>query len=217
MRRILWLFLFAAAMAVVEAAVVVYLRLLYYPENLQVIFPLRLMQLDHFTIEVGREVATMVMLAAVAALATKSVLHRFAVFCYLMGLWDLFYYVWLKVMIGWPVSWFEWDVLFLIPWPWLGPWLCSAAIALLFVAWGAHVLSADGEFAFTGRKLWLFITGSCLGLAAFLWPAFFVLWHEGPKGLAGWSPAGFPWPLYLIAIVLMAAGLPWRQRRVFAP
>ena len=124
---------YAIAMACVESALVVYLRALYYPENPLAIFPLVLLSNTHFVFELLRESATLLMIGAVAWLAANDGTRRFAAFLYVFGLWDIFYYAWLKAFIGWPVSPEEWDVLFLIPWPWLGPWLAPVAISLVFV------------------------------------------------------------------------------------
>jgi hypothetical protein len=51
-------------------------------------------------------------------------------------LWDIFYYVGLKTLLGWPPSLFTWDVLFLIPVPWSAPVLAPVAAAAYFVAVG---------------------------------------------------------------------------------
>ena len=64
-RRLIWLAVFAVAMAYVEAAVVVYLRAIYYPEGFS--FPLALIEPRLSAIEVGREAATLVMLLGVTA------------------------------------------------------------------------------------------------------------------------------------------------------
>ncbi|MBM3324458.1 MAG: hypothetical protein FJY66_02190, partial [Calditrichaeota bacterium] len=58
--RILWVVCFSIAMAVVEAAIVVYLRRIYYPEGFH--FPLKAIELATLCIELLREVATVVML-----------------------------------------------------------------------------------------------------------------------------------------------------------
>ncbi len=52
------------------------------------------------------------------------------------GVWDIFYYVFLKVMCDWPRSLFDWDILFLLPLPWWGPVLAPVSIALLMIVWG---------------------------------------------------------------------------------
>ena len=56
MRKIFWILVFSIAMALVEAAVVVYLWALYYPEGFA--FPLPMITVRHFIVELGREAAT---------------------------------------------------------------------------------------------------------------------------------------------------------------
>jgi hypothetical protein len=205
-RRLFWLTLFAVAMAYLEAAVVVYLRQVHYPENLLVIFPPRILSGPDLAIELGREVATLVMILAVALLTARGLVAVIAVFVYVFGLWDIFYYVWLKATIGWPVSWIEWDILFLIPWAWLGPWLTAAAIALLFVLWGGRVLVHGCTYRFPAWAAISFVSGLLLAVAAFLQPAVPFLSGE-MAAFAGFQPNGFWWPLYLAGYALMAVGL----------
>lgn len=212
---VICLTVFAIAMAYLEAAIVVYLRGLYYPDDITRVFPLAMLTPAHLLIEIGREACTILMLTTVAVIAAHGFTRRFAVFCLLMGIWDLFYYVWLKVLIGWPLTWLEWDVLFLIPWIWLGPWICPAVIAMLFIIWGCRVLASPAEFSFSRRQSIIFVAGALLGLASFLWPAADVLFSTGIGGLAGFMPQQFGWWLYLPGVLLMSMGLPWRERRVF--
>jgi len=56
--------LFAVAMAYLEAAVVTYLRQIFYPEGFS--FPLKVFTGEIMIIELGREVASIAMLALVA-------------------------------------------------------------------------------------------------------------------------------------------------------
>ena len=111
--------LFAIAMGLLEAIVVVYLRELYYPEGFG--FPLKAMKPGIAGIELLRELATLVMLITVGVITGKTATGRFAWFIYSFAIWDLFYYVFLKVLLGWPDSFFTWDILFLIPVTWVGP------------------------------------------------------------------------------------------------
>ena len=207
-RTLLWLTLFAIAMAQVEASIVVHLRTIYYPARPLEIFPLTLLTYRDLAIELVRELATVVMILCVALLAARGFIRVFAAFVFVFGLWDLFYYLWLKIMIGWPVSWFEWDILFLIPWPWLGPWLTPALIALLFVMWGGWILSSSRPVHFSRHNSVLFILGVLLALVAFLLPAVPLLW-EGEAALRGYQPARFCWLLYIPGYFLMAISL-WR-------
>lgn len=111
--------LFAIAMGFLESAVVVYLREIYYPEGFN--FPLKIMEAPVTYTELFREVATLVMLVSVSWLCAKVWIVRFAWFIYLFAIWDIFYYVFLWALLGWPESLLTWDLLFLIPTTWVGP------------------------------------------------------------------------------------------------
>jgi hypothetical protein len=58
--------IFSIAMGFLEAAVVVYLRTLYYPEGFS--FPLKNIPIDIFLVEIGREISTIVMLAFISSI-----------------------------------------------------------------------------------------------------------------------------------------------------
>jgi len=207
-RRRQWIGLtaFAIAMAFVEAAVVVYVRQIYYPEDPLVIFPLNTLSPHHLVIEWVREMATLVMILSVAWLAEKGFVRVFAAFVYIFGLWDIFYYLWLKLTIGWPVSWLEWDILFLIPWVWLGPWIAPVSIAALFVVWGGWVLASSQSLRFTYLSASVFGIGAGLGLAAFLQPAVPLL-AQGADAFKQFLPGEFWWGLFITGYVLMAVAL----------
>jgi hypothetical protein len=119
--RIVWISVtaFAIAMGLLETIVVVYLRELYYPEGFA--FPLKLMKPMMVSIELLRELATLIMLLAVGFIAGKNASTRFAWFIYAFAIWDIFYYVFLRLLVNWPESLFTWDILFLIPVTWVGP------------------------------------------------------------------------------------------------
>lgn len=138
---------FGVAFGYVEAAVVVYLRLHYYPGGFT--FPLAEMPWHVALTEITREAATIIMLAAVSWLAGKRFLARFAYFAFAFAVWDIFYYIFLKVILDWPPSPFTWDVLFLIPLPWLAPVLAPIIVSLCLI--GASVIILRREE--TGRPL----------------------------------------------------------------
>jgi hypothetical protein len=207
-RNLIWLTLFALCMGQVEASLVIHLRSIYYPGNPLEIFPLTLMTHRDLAIEIARELATVLMILSVAMLTARGFTRMFATFVYLFGLWDLFYYLWLKIMIGWPVSLFEWDVLFLIPWPWLGPWISPALIALLFAVWGGWILYSPKEVRFTRRISILFLVGTLLALLAFLLPAMPLL-SKGEEAFRGYQPGVFRWSLFIPGYILMVFSL-WR-------
>lgn len=204
--RLIWLTLFSIAMAHVEAALVVHLRTIYYADNPLAIFPLNILSQRDLSIELAREGATVVMILSVALLAEKGFTRIFAAFVYVFGLWDICYYIWLKLMIGWPQSWLEWDVLFLIPWPWLGPWIAPALIALMFVAWGGWTLQQKAERRFTRVSTALFMLGTVLTLATFLLPGAPLL-ADGTEAFRNFTPTEFSWALFVVGYLLMLAGL----------
>jgi hypothetical protein len=210
-RILIWLTLYAIAMAYVEAALVVHLRHLYYADNPLTIFPLRLLSHPDLAIELIREVATILMLVTVALLTERDIGRRFAAFVYTFGVWDLGYYGCLKLLIDWPQSWLEWDVLFLLPWPWFGPWITPAAIALLFTGWGAWVLLSERQPRFTRSSISLFVGGAVLGLAAFLLPAVGLL-PQGEVAFRGYQPEHFAWSLFVPGFVAMTVGLIYAAR-----
>jgi len=109
---------FAVAMAYVEAAVVAYLRLLFYPDGFLVeTATLDAVPRQVLLTEAGREAATIVMLLAVAFLtARRNWWERLAYFIWAFAVWDIFYYVWLFVLIRWPSNLMTLDVLFLTSW-----------------------------------------------------------------------------------------------------
>jgi hypothetical protein len=205
-RTLAWLSLYAAAMAYLEAAVVVYLRRIHYPGNMLSLFPLKVWSSADLLIEVGREAATVIMILAATALAARGGVRMFAAFAFIFGLWDILYYAWLKVLIGWPVSWFEWDILFLIPWAWLGPWLAPAAVAALLAAWGGWVLGADPPCRFGLWSGGMFVAGILLVLTSFLGPAYPLLGQE-TEAVTSFRPGAFQWGVFGAGGTLMAAGL----------
>lgn len=194
--RATWVALYAVAMALVEAAVVVYLRALAPAEGP---FAALHTALPHpiLVIEVVREAATLVMLLAVAVLAGRSAWERFLYFALAFGVWDLFYYIWLRVFIGWPESLHTWDVLFLIPLPWIAPVLAPIVVSLGLIAGSLWLLArqASGAPAGLPRISWaITITGAALILLSFTLDSRAVLTH-------GDAPV-FRWGLFASGVAL---------------
>ena len=84
---------YAIAMAYLEAAVVVYLQTAL-GSQVGVLFPLKpeLATGNLIAIEAGREVATLVMIGTVGALAGRTGLERLAWSAAVFGVWDVGYY-----------------------------------------------------------------------------------------------------------------------------
>src|SRR4030043_48057 len=127
-RTFIWLTVFSIAMAYLESAVVVYLRAIMYPEGFD--FPLAPMQPGIAVTEIFREAATIIMLLGAGYLGGRYLTQRFAWFIYCFAIWDIFYYVFLKMLDHWPASLMTWDILFLIPTTWTGPVLTPLIVSL---------------------------------------------------------------------------------------
>jgi tellurite resistance protein TehA-like permease len=134
-------------MAFVESAVVVYLRRLFYPQGFTVEFGA--VPVFYYGTEVFREAATIIMLMMVAILAARrGWWERVAHFLFCFGIWDIFYYVWLHVLLGWPPSVMTEDVLFLIPVPWVAPVIAPVAGSVVMIVASVWILARK-----TGRLL----------------------------------------------------------------
>jgi hypothetical protein len=199
-RLLPWLIIYAIAMAYVESAVVVYLRAIYYPTGFA--FPMAPMPPDMVAIERGREAATLVMLLGIAMLADTDRWSRFLAFCVSFGVWDLFYYAWLWLLLGWPPSLFTWDVLFLIPVPWIGPVLAPVIVSIALVVGGLLLLRrrARGEVLYFPVPLWiLLVTGGLLVLSSFV--------LDSHVALLQLEPPPFRWGLFGTGVTLGVAAL----------
>lgn len=134
--KLLALVIYASAMALVETAVVIYLRELYYPTGffLRTADDLAVIPSKILNVELWREAATIIMLLAVAYLAFSDWKKKVLAFILAFSIWDLAYYLFLYVFLRWPSSLVTTDVYFLIPWPWLGPvWFPLALFGIVAV------------------------------------------------------------------------------------
>lgn len=202
-KRIAWMTAYALAMGYLEATVVVYLRGLLNTTNAAVELH------GYMGVEIGREAATLVMLAAVGWLAGKNWRERGAYWAYAFGIWDMSYYLFLKILIDWPESFLSPDVLFLIPVRWSGPVLAPVLISGLMCATALLALvrlERGQELRLSGLRCTAALIGGLLALAVFMADALLAL----IAGQKDWNllPTGeFHWPLFLLALVLMAAPL----------
>jgi hypothetical protein len=197
---------YAAGMAWVEAAVVLYLRLILGrmdPYEL----PAKTGPAEMWMAELVREAATVVMLGAVGWLAGRTWRSRFGHFLVGFGVWDILYYVFLVPMTGWPRSLLDWDILFLLPLPWWGPVWAPVLIAALMITGGVLLALYDSP----QQPLWpsrpaiaLNVCGTVLALYLFMAGAASVA-DQGLDALARFRPVRFDWPLFLLAVALMAA------------
>ena len=196
-RRIAWLTLFGGAFGLLEAAVVVYLRQLYYPDGFR--FPVVIIA-DHIAVvEVVRELMTLLMLFAVAMVGGRDRMDRFFVFAFLFGVWDIVYYLGLRLFLGWPPSLFTWDVLFLIPVPWLGPVIYPLLVSVFLIAgFGVHeLIRARGHTVRLTLVEWAVAgSGALAVIVSFCWN-----WRAVTEGV---TPESFPAAIFVVGL---AAGV----------
>lgn len=155
-RKLIALILFGIAFGYLEAAVVVYLRTIYEPIRQKIsprpaneLFPLitveQLRQAGpensrRLLTELGREAATLLMLAAIGLAVAGNFAQWTGAFLVAFGVWDIFFYLSLKLLIDWPQSLLTWDLLFLIPVPWVGPVAAPVIVSASMIVCGVSVL-----------------------------------------------------------------------------
>ena len=216
-KRFLWVSAYAIAMAFLEAVVVVYIRGLLQITNDHVALG------SYVTMETWREVATLVMLASMGWLAGRKRLDRWAYGWFAFGMWDIWYYVWLKVLIDWPASLLSLDTLFLIPLTWWGPVIAPMLIAakMCVVAVLAVVRMEHGEpLRITPMRVGIVASGGLLTLYVFMADSLGAL-LQNRMDWATLRPGPFQWPLFLVALALMAlpslmAVWPWTRIGAFS-
>jgi hypothetical protein len=197
---------FAAAMAWVESAVVYYLRTMidriepYQPNPLPIIGGMG-------PVEMVREAATLLMLLSVGVLAGHTWRGRVGYFAIGFGVWDICYYLFLKIICGWPHSLFDWDILFLLPLPWWGPVLAPVSIAMLMILWGTLASQFERPHRPPLSK-WKIRLMNFLGILA----ALYVFMADsirvadgGVPALRDMLPTRFNWTLFSVALLLIAA------------
>ncbi|MFA5175914.1 MAG: hypothetical protein WC413_01475 [Candidatus Nanoarchaeia archaeon] len=220
--KLLIITIFAIAMGFLEAAVVIYLRKLLYPNGFD--FPLKgFLDPSILSVEWIREFATIVMLVTISMLAAKKLYERFAYFLYAFAIWDVFYYVFLKLVLDWPSSLLTWDMLFLIPWVWVGPVLAPLICCVLFIAMTFIILNFEdkGIKVKINVKEWsLMIIGVVLVLYTWLYDYgkiifsgyakdFFTLTNNEQfmQIVNNYVPQNYNWPVFLLGVVFVLVGM----------
>ncbi|HEX8516189.1 MAG TPA: hypothetical protein VF868_08315 [Bacteroidia bacterium] len=225
-KTIIWLTVFSIAMGYLETSVVVYLRKLYYPGGFR--FPLIPVTRDIAITEFWREAATIIMLIGAGVMSGKNALQRFVFFLYSFAIWDIFYYVFLKVLLDWPEALTTWDILFLIPVPWVGPvWApCLVSVSMIVLMAVVVRFQETGIYVRISFIEWLLlIFGSITAIISFMWD--YIIYVSNYKGaekgiwtlssekdmfneVVNYVPDHFNWPLFalgqgmiILAIILL--------------
>lgn len=220
--QIIALTIFSIAMGLLEAAVVIYLRKLYYSQGFE--FPLNTISDSVISItELLRELATLIMLVGIAYLFGRNFLSRMGAFLISFAIWDIFYYVFLKLLLGWPESFFTWDVLFLLPLPWIGPVLAPIIVSLTMILLGSILISHSKDnidFRFQIIDWMIFISSSILILISFMIDsAQFMLSNNTLAGifkmnfdqlfvlLQNYFPRSFRWWIFILGEIGLLSGI----------
>jgi hypothetical protein len=216
LRTVAILLLFGTAFGYLEAAVVTYLRILHEPARRQIypdraaseMFPLLTLkqveaagqdQQSTLYVEIGREAATMVMLAAIALAVARNARQWTAAFAIAFGVWDIVFYAGLKLLLDWPASLFTWDILFLIPVPWVGPVAAPVLVSVAMITAGIWCLSREAAGRTLRIGVWN-IPGVVLGALVII----LSFTTDYRNIMAGGMPRPFHWGVFGLGLAIGA-------------
>jgi hypothetical protein len=185
----------ALAFGVIEGSVAVYLREIYV-RDAAIAVSSRIPSLEVTLVslpdplvmlEMVREACTIALLAALGWLSGRRFADRAGAFLLAFGIWDLTYYALLRVVLGWPTTVGAWDVLFLIPTPWVAPVWAPATVAVVFVVAGSYLFwTPDAERRYSVLDAAILIAATLLTLASFLVETQAAIVHRVPARYATW-------------------------------
>ena len=136
----------------------------------------------------------------------------FLTFCLSFGIWDVFYYIWLWVFLRWPPSLLTWDVLFLIPVPWVGPVLAPLLVSVALVVGSLLILrlKMQGMRIRFPALLWILaVTGGILILVSFT--------LDFQIALQQMEPPPFRWGLVAAGLTLSVVAVAFGVSRLTFP
>ncbi|MCX7954357.1 MAG: hypothetical protein N3A01_04100 [Bacteroidales bacterium] len=223
-KKVITITIFSIAMAFLEGAVVVYLRELYYPHGFK--FPLNTqIPINILVTEWIRELSTIIMLMSVGFIAGKNFNSKFAYFLISFGIWDIFYYVALKIFLNWPESLLTWDLLFLIPVAWVGPVLAPILCSLLMIILGTIIILFE-EYYLKNIKIslidWsLIFSGAIIVFVTFIWDYLTLIVKGGflnntsnllsnqmfIQAVQSYVPINFYWGSFLLGLTLIGIAI----------
>ena len=220
---LIWITLFAISMGIFEGAVVIYIRALYYPEGFN--FPLVFMENRIAITELIREFASLIMLLSVGVIAGKNFSQRFAWFIYSFAVWDIVYYIFLYLILGWPESLFTWDILFLLPVTWTGPVIAPVIISILMIILSLviykHNLNTNFKVKLLKNEWLLLILGSVVVFVSFIWDyCKFLIQNLNSISVKDepflqkvydlsfkYFPSRFPWIVFVFGVVIISTAI----------
>ncbi|HLO57673.1 MAG TPA: hypothetical protein VK179_02970 [Bacteroidales bacterium] len=214
-KTLAWLTVFSIAMGYFESAVVVYLREIYYPSGFR--FPMVSMPGSIAITEILREACTMIMLFTIAWLSGNTFIKRIAWFIYCFAIWDIFYYVFLKLLVNWPESLLTWDILFLIPMVWTGPVLTPVIASITMILMALLIIFTD-LLRPSLKSYWLVFGGAFIMFLSFVWDfgsymtrnysfSSLLKYDINQQALQSYVPSKFNWILFVIGEVIILSAL----------
>ena len=229
-QNLFFIFIYAIAMGFLEAIIVVYLRTIYYPAGFY--FPIVIMSQKLLSAELLREICTLIMLFAIAFIAGQNKMQRLSYFLFSFAIWDIFYYIGLKILLDWPPSLLTWDILFLLPITWLGPVLAPIICSISMIILSLTILfiqNAKKNFKLQIFEWGFIITGALLTFITFIWEyakilitnnlvtrIFSLLENDQFRHIISiYVPYYFNWPIFAIGIVFIYISILCISRRYF--
>ncbi len=200
LQKLLWLTLFGVGFAMVEAAAVIYLRQLLHVEGSNI--TLSGIPREIFTVEIVREFTTLIMLISVGVLAGSRPMGRFGSFIIAFGVWDIFYYVFLSIFHGWPHSFLDWDLLFLIPIPWMAPVLAPVLVSCGLIFSGYWLLIREQQ----KKRLVVSLSDWIIEAVATVLILYSFTNNNGVT-----TPEVFSWIIFLAGLALGMGYFVWRM------
>ena len=186
----------------VEAAVVIYLRQLLHVEGSNI--TLSGIPRGIFTVEIVREFTTLVMLVSVGVLAGSRPMGRFGSFIIAFGVWDIFYYVFLSMFHGWPRSFLDWDLLFLIPVPWMAPVLAPVLVSCGLIFSGYWLLIREQQ----KKRIVVSLSDWIIEAVATV-----LILYSFTNNNSVSTPEVFSWIIFLAGLALGVGYFVWRMMK----
>ena len=207
-KTLIWSAIFAISMGFFERSVVIYLREIAYPDGFS--FPLQTIKHPLLLIEIFREIFSLIMLISIAFLIGKRGIERFAWFLYNFAIWDIFYYIFLKIFIGWPESFFTMDLLFMVPVVWTGPVLAPIIASVIMILLSIALINFSSKIRylhFKVKELFFLILGSILIFTSFTINQFIygreINIANSESSIRNYNSEKFFWPIFVIGIILI--------------
>jgi len=117
------------------------------------------------------------------------------------GTWDISFYLFLKLLLGWPPSLLTWDILFIIPVPWVGPVIAPVLVSTAMIATG--IWHFKRETGGTPVRLGVWNWAGILAGAAIIILSFTL---DANNVAAGGMPHSFRWPVFGVGMLVGVLG-----------